>query len=71
MLSFKSAFSLSSLTLIKRLFSSSSLSVIRVVSSHIYFPYSFILFNRTLFRYLQNTEKLTKKIVANHRVSST
>ena len=33
MLSFKSAFSLSSLTLIKRLFSSSSLSVIRVVSS--------------------------------------
>ena len=33
MLNFKPAFSLSSLTLIKRLFSSSSLSVIRVVSS--------------------------------------
>ena len=33
MLSFKTAFSLSSLTLIKRLFSSSSLSTIRVVSS--------------------------------------
>ena len=33
MLSFKPAFSLSSFTLIKRLFSSSSLSVIRVVSS--------------------------------------
>ena len=33
MLSFKSAFSLSSFTLIKRLFSSSSLSTIRVVSS--------------------------------------
>ena len=33
MLSFKPAFSLSSLTLIKRLFSSSSLSAIRVVSS--------------------------------------
>ena len=32
-MSFKLAFSLSSLTLIKRLFSSSSLSVIRVVSS--------------------------------------
>ena len=33
MLSFKPAFSLSSFTLIKRLFSSSSVSVIRVVSS--------------------------------------
>ena len=33
MLSFKPAFSLSSFTLIKRLFSSSSLSTIRVVSS--------------------------------------
>ena len=33
MLSFKSAFSLSSFTLIKRLFSSSSLFAIRVVSS--------------------------------------
>ena len=33
MLSFKPAFSLSSLTFIKRLFSSSSLSAIRVVSS--------------------------------------
>ena len=71
MLSFKSAFSLSSFTLIKRLFSSSSLSVIRVVSSHIYFPYSFILVNRTLFKYLRNTEKLTKKTVSNHLVYST
>ena len=35
MLSFKPAFSLSSFTLIKRLFSSSSLSAIRVVHLHI------------------------------------
>ena len=36
MLSFKPTFSLSSFTFIKRLFSSSSLSAIRVVSSHIW-----------------------------------
>ena len=50
MLTFKPAFSLSSFTLIKRLFSSSSLSAIRGVSSA-YLSFCFILF---LMRYSRN-----------------
>ena len=55
-LSFKPALSLSSFTLIKRLFSSSVLSAIRVVSSTylrlflLYFPSNFQMYNKILLR---------------------
>ena len=48
MLSFKPTFSLSSFTFIKRLFSSSSLSAIRVVSSAIFRSVSSVQFSRSV-----------------------